>query len=66
MKPHDTICGTAALLCRDVTYVVPYSGEDTQLLQRMKMLEIPRFPVTYEAGSICLSEHSVWSSRDIE
>lgn len=43
-------------------YVVSYSGEDTQLSQGIKMLEILRFPVTYKAGSICPSEHSAWST----
>lgn len=43
-------------------YVVSYSGEDTQLSQGIKMLEILRFPVTYKAGSICPSEYSAWST----
>ena len=47
MKPNDTTRGTVALLCRDVTYIVPYSEEDKLLLRRIKTLEIPgfRYPI---------------------
>lgn len=54
VEPYDTTCGTVELLCRDVTYVAPYSGEDRKLSHRIKMLGIPRVSVLHKAGSISL------------